>query len=112
VKNLLTRRDFFSAAGAAALNRAAGQQGSDQPPWNVLFILIDDMDGRTSAASGSFIARRISTGWRVKHAFHQRLLGVSVCSPTGFDSDGKYARCVTDWNPGLVPPGMQARANG
>jgi hypothetical protein len=42
MSNLLTRRKFLSATGAAGLRRTAAQSASARP-WNVLFILIDDM---------------------------------------------------------------------
>ena len=113
MSKLLTRRRFLAATGAAGLTRPAAQPASARP-WNVLFILIDDMGWTDLGCFGSTfhrtpnIDRLASQGMRFTNAY----AACPVCSPTRASIlTGKYpARLhITDWIPGLVPPGMAMR---
>src|SRR5687767_13279775 len=106
----LTRRSFLASTAAAGFGTAATQQSSPKP-LNVLFILIDDMGWTDLGCYGSTFHRTpnidklASEGMRFTNAY----AACPVCSPTRASIlTGKYpARLhITDWIPGLVPPGM------
>jgi arylsulfatase A len=107
----LTRRNFLGAGLAATLARGAQ---SPQKPWNFLLILIDDMGWTDVGCFGSTfyqtpnIDRLAAQGMRFTNAY----AACPVCSPSRASIlTGKYpARLhVTDWIPGLVPPGVRMR---
>jgi arylsulfatase A-like enzyme len=112
MSKLLTRRNFLLTAGAAAASRIPAQTA--ERPWNVVFILIDDMGWTDLSCYGSTfyrtpnIDRLAKEGMRFTNAY----AACPVCSPTRASIlTGKYpARLhITDWIPGLVPPGMAMR---
>ena len=105
----LTRRNFLGGALAAGL---ASRTRAQEKPWNFLFILIDDMGWTDLSCYGSTfyrtpnIDRLAAEGMRFTNAY----AACPVCSPTRASIlTGKYpARLhVTDWIPGMVPPGMR-----
>jgi arylsulfatase A len=107
----LTRRNFLGTTLAATLARGAQ---SPQKPWNFLLILIDDMGWTDVGCFGSTfyrtpnIDRLAAQGMRFTNAY----AACPVCSPSRASIlTGKYpARLhVTDWIPGLVPPGVRMR---
>jgi arylsulfatase A-like enzyme len=112
-----TRRRFLGTALTAATMGGLptdGARGSAGRPWNFLLILIDDMGWADAGCFGSLfyrtpnIDRLAAQGMRFTNAY----AACPVCSPSrACVLTGKYpARLhVTDWIPGLPPPGTRMR---
>ena len=106
------RRRFLGAATAGAL--APLCRGAADRKWNFLLILADDLGWTDLGCFGStyyrtpHIDRLAAQGVRFTDAY----AACTVCSPTrAAVLTGQYpARLrVTDWIPGLEPPGMKLR---
>lgn len=105
----LSRRQWLLSAAGAALGRGASDR-----PWNFVVVLIDDMGWTDLGCYGSTfyrtpnIDRLAAGGMRFTNAYS----ACTVCSPSRASLlTGQYpARLrVTDWIPGLTPPGVRMR---